>query len=273
MGTRTEITPVRLAAPRQRHELKGADVGETSDSQQAIEALRYLPKDVPRVRAVIDALRAVAERHAQRPRDNELACFSYLCREITREVRERVDNNELVDTGFVTRLDAEFATRYFDAVFADAAGTPLPDCWRVLLVRRPALDVDTLQFARVGGNAHISHDLAFALLSMCRALGRPFGEAEYADYEAINQMFADHMGQLREHVESHLHRALGAGVFALVANAVGELTVVFARDAAWHRGERIATLLDPSPELDRARMAIDWQAAMVGRAVLDLPAQ
>jgi hypothetical protein len=56
-----------------------------------------------------------------------------------------------------------------------------------------------------------------------------------------------------------------------VANAVGDLAVVFAGDPDWHRARRLATLVDPSPELDRARVAIDWQAAMVDRAALDRP--
>jgi hypothetical protein len=246
-------------------------VEETSDSEPTIEASRHLPGSLPGGHAVIDALRAIAKRHAPRLRGDALACFNYLCQEITREVRRRIDRNEPVDTEFVARMDLEFATRYFDAVFADQAGTPLPESWRVLLVRRPALDVDTPRLATGGGNTHISHDLADALLRMCRTLGRPFGDAEYADYQAINKMFGEHIGRLREHCESRLQRKLGAGVFALVANAVGELTVVFARDAAWHRARRLATLRKPAPELDRARVAIDWQAAMVGRAVLDLP--
>jgi hypothetical protein len=247
-------------------------MAENSDSHPVIEALRYLPKDAPAVHSVIDGLRVVAERYTPALREDGLACLNYLCQEITREVRERIQHHESVDTGFVTRLDLEFATRYFDAVFADAAGTPLPEEWRVLLVRRPALDVDTLRFAAAGRNASISPDLAIALLGMRRALGQPYGEAEFADYQAINQVFADHVGQLREHCERRLQRTLGVGVFALVANAVGDLTVVFAKDAAWHRAQRLATLHDPYLELDRARVAIDWQVAMVGRTVLDIPA-
>jgi hypothetical protein len=247
-------------------------MAENGDSNPVTEALRYLPEDVPAVRTVIDGLRVVAERYAPALPEDGLACLHYLCHEITREVRGRIHGNESVDTGFVARLDLEFATRYFDAVFADAAGDLLPDSWRVLLVRRPAMDVDTARFAAAGRNAQVSPDLAAALLSMRRALGRPYGEAEYADYQAINQVFGEHIGQLREHCERRLRRPLGAGVFALVANAVGDLTVVFARDADWHQARRLATLLDPSPELDRARVAIDWQVAMVGRTVLDIPA-
>jgi Family of unknown function (DUF5995) len=246
-------------------------MGENSDSHPPIGALRYLPKDVPAVRAAIDGLRDIAARHAPLLREGGLGCFDYLCHEITREARDRIHHGESVDTEFVIRLDLEFAVRYFDAVFADAAGTPLPNSWRVLLVRRPALDVDTRQFAAGGRNAHLSPDLAIALLSMRRVTERPYGEAEYADYQAINRVFADHIGQLREHCERRLRRPLGIGVFALVANAVGDLTLVFARDAAWHQAQCLATLLGTSSELDRARVSIDWQVAMVGRTVLDLP--
>ncbi|HWN31143.1 MAG TPA: DUF5995 family protein [Pseudonocardia sp.] len=246
-------------------------MAETGDRQRMIETTRHPGQGAAGVWAAIDALRGAAERAAPRRRGG-LACFDYLYREITRAVRQQVDRDELLDAAFIARVDLEFATRYFDAVFADESGTALPDVWRVLLVRRPALDVDTPRFSAVRMSLSVSPDLAAALRTMSRALGRPFAETEYVEYQAINQVFSDHVGQLREHFESRLSQPLGTGVFAIVANAVGDLAVVFAPDADWHRARRLATLVDPSPELDRARVAIDWQAAMVDRAALDRPA-
>jgi hypothetical protein len=240
---------------------------ETGDSQRMIETTRPA---APGVWAAIDALRGAAQLQAPR-RQGGLACFYFLYREITRAVRRQVDRDEPLDAAFIARVDLEFATRYFDAVFADAAGTALPEVWRVLLVRRPALDVDTPRVASAGLTAPVSPDLAAALRTMSRALGRPFAETEYTEYQAINQVFSGQLGQLREHFEDRLGQPLGAGVFAIVANAVGDLAVVFAPDADWHRARRLATLVDPSPDLDRARVAIDWQAAMVDRAALDRP--
>lgn len=245
-------------------------MAETGDCQRMIEMTRHSGRAAPGVWAAIDALRGAAERQAPKRRGG-LACFDYLYREITRAVRQGVDRAEPLDAAFIARVDLEFATRYFDAVFADESGTALPDVWRVLLVRRPALDVDTPRTAARGLAAPVSPDLAAALRTMSRALGRPFAETEYVEYGAINQAFAGHLDQLREHVEGRLGEPLGTGVFALVANAVGDLAVVFAGDADWHRARRLATLVDPSPEVDRARVAIDWQAAMVDRAALDRP--
>ncbi|HEX4247264.1 MAG TPA: DUF5995 family protein [Pseudonocardia sp.] len=243
-------------------------MAETGDSQRMIETTRHPGKDAPGIWAAIDALRGAAERQAPRRRGG-LACFDYLYREITKAVRHGVDRAEPLDATFIAQVDLEFATRYFDAVFADPAGTALPDVWRVLLVRRPALDVDTPKAPDLA--SPVSPDLAAALRTMSRALGRPFGETEYAEYQAINQVFAGHMEQLREHFEGRLGEPLGTGVFALVADAVGDLAVAFAVDPDWHRARRLATLVDPSPELDRARVAIDWQASMVDRAALDRP--
>lgn len=245
-------------------------MAEKGDCQRMIETTRHSGQAAPGVWAAIDALRGAAERQVPKRRGG-LACFDYLYREITRSVRQGVDRAEPLDAAFLARVDLEFATRYFDAVFADESGTALPDVWRVLLVRRPALDVDTPRTAAPGLAAPVSPDLAAALRTMSRALGRPFAETEYVEYRAINQVFAGHMDRLREHFEGRLGEPLGTGVFALVANAVGDLAVVFAGDADWHRARRLATLVDPSPEVDRARVAIDWQAAMVDRAALDRP--
>jgi hypothetical protein len=243
----------------------------SQDSQSVMRALSRLPQDVPGVVSVLEALQVIAELRAPRLEEDGLACFNYLYREITREVRKRIDNDEFEDADFIIRLDVEFAKRYFEAILADAVGTQVPASWSVLLDRRSAPNIEPVQFAVAGVNAHVDYDLAFALISTCRALDRPLGESERADYEAINQVFADHMGQLRQHFETRSQRRLDAGVFAQLADGVGDLAVVLSRDAAWHRAEHLNTMSDPSPELERARAAIDWRTAMVGRAVLDLP--
>jgi hypothetical protein len=111
------------------------------DSQSVLRALSRFPEDVPGVLSVLEALQVIAELRAPRLQEDGLACFNYLYREITREVRKRIDNDEFEDKDFITRLDVEFAKRYFEAVLADAAGTQVPDSWGVLLDRRSAPNI------------------------------------------------------------------------------------------------------------------------------------
>src|SRR4051812_13147905 len=56
-----------------------------------------------------------------------LACFNFLYRIITEDVRDRVGHGGFFqDDRFVLDLDVAFANRYFDALRADAGGRPTP---------------------------------------------------------------------------------------------------------------------------------------------------
>jgi hypothetical protein len=145
----------------------------------------------------------------------------------------------------------------------------VPESWQVLLERRSEPEINRIQFAVAGVNAHVDFDLAFALLSTCRALGRPFGEDERADYNRINQIFASHMRALRRHFEDWWMRLLDGGLLALAADEGGELAVIVARDAAWNRAKRLAGLTGRDFDVESAE--IDHRAAIVGRVLLEVP--
>jgi hypothetical protein len=226
-----------------------------------------LPTTVPEVLDRLDGLQALAER-APRGQADGLACFNYLYRVITQEVQDRLtEGGTFDDAEFLIRLDVEFAARYFTSVRADAAGTPVPRSWRVLFERRGDPDIDPMRFAITGVNAHVNWDLAFALLSTCEVLDRSFGAAERAEYDAINDIFAEHMSGLRQHFENRFEQLLDRLVFDDLADDAGDLTVLLARDAAWSRAKHLATLRG-QPAFDRESAAIDWRASMLGRAML-----
>ena len=227
------------------------------------------PVDLPGVLARLDALQIIAEQQPPRFGEDGLACFNHLYREITAEVWERIQSNDFRSREFITKLDVEFAKRYFDAVVPRTDGRPVPESWQVLLERRSDPDINRIQFAVAGVNAHVDFDLAFALLTTCRDLGRPFGEDERADYNLINQVFASHMRALRQHFEDWWMRVFDRGLFALIADEGGELAVIIARDAAWNRAKRLSTLF--GHEFDEESAEIDRQAAIMGRAMLDIP--
>jgi len=227
------------------------------------------PVDVPGVLARLDALQSIAEQHPPRYGEDGLACFNYLYREITTEVWDRIQSNDFRSREFISRFDVEFAKRYFDAVLPRAAGRPVPESWQVLLERRSDPDINRIQFAVAGVNAHVDFDLAFALLTTCRALNRPFGEDERADYNLVNQVFADHMRALRRHFEDWWMRVLDGGLLALAADRGGDLAVVVSRDAAWNRAKRLSSLT--GRDFDEESAEIDHQAAIVGRALLEVP--
>ena len=227
------------------------------------------PVDVPGVLARLEALQAIADRHPPRFAEDGLACFNYLYREITTEVWEQIQAGGFRSEEFISRFDVEFAKRYLDAVVPRTDGRPVPESWRVLLERRSEPRINRIQFAVAGVNAHVDFDLAFALLTTCRALGRPFGEDEHYDYNRINDIFAEHMRSLRQHFEDPWMRFLDGGLLSLVADKGGDLMVVIARDLAWDRAKDLAELTGAA--FDRKSAEIDHAAAVAGVVLLEVP--
>ncbi|MFF1796891.1 DUF5995 family protein, partial [Kitasatospora sp. NPDC058263] len=97
----------------------------------------------------------------------------------------------------MAELDVVFAGRYLLALDAEAAGRPVPACWRPLFALRAHRGVHPLQFALAGMNAHIQHDLPLAVLDACRRLG--CGPERLAgDYHRVNDLLAGVETAVRE---------------------------------------------------------------------------
>ena len=113
-----------------------------------------------------------------------IVCFTVLYRTIT----ETVDNETYEDRDFLVRLDLEFARRYFRALrryASDRGSAPRP--WRLLFDARSDPDIERVQFAAAGVNAHINYDLADALLATWEDF-RP-NAARQRDFGKVNDVF------------------------------------------------------------------------------------
>lgn len=236
-----------------------------------LECLATPPEDV---RGVLDRLDRLQELTESGPRgaDDGLACFNHLYRQVTREVLDRLDGQELFrEPEFVALLDVEFARRYFAVVRSDASGLPVPRSWSVLLERRGAPETGPMEFAVAGVNAHVGYDLAPAVVQTCTLLGRgDLGPTELADHRALTAIFARHMAALRADFETWLGRDLDPAVLDKIMDGADTLGVVLAGDAAWRRAEHLWSLRTRPAAYERECACIDWGAAMVGRAVLQV---
>jgi hypothetical protein len=241
-----------------------------NDNQEMLELLADpLPETVHDVLRLQEKLQVVAEKWPRGTQDG-LASFNYLYHIITKEVFDRLDaGTSFQDSEFLARLDVEFARRYFHAIRVYASGAQAPHCWQVLFDSRSDPEIDPMRFAVAGVNAHVDYDLAFSLVTTYEVLSRPitFDERTHSDYQTLNDIFAQYMRQLRRHFESRSGRALDAVFFDALANDAGDLTVVVARDLAWHRAQRLWSL-EGEPAFDCEGNAIDWRASMLGRAIL-----
>jgi hypothetical protein len=204
-----------------------------------------------------------------------VACFNHLYTKITNDVLAKVrQGSYFTDQKFIETLDVEFAKRYLDAVRCDAlggcdaSGQPTPRSWDVLFHHR-AEAIRPIQFAVAGVNAHVNYDLAFALVETCQVLGQPLGQgSQHDDYLKINEIFADHMRELRHDFQGQLEREFDRWIVAGLADDAGDLTVVLARDAAWRRAERLWELRDDAEKMAKEDKAIDWRVSMMSHGIL-----
>ena len=113
---------------------------------------------------------------------------------------ERLYEGRFADPAFLSRLDVEFAARYFDALRHWSDGSAAcPRVWSVLFRRIPGPDCRPLPSAAAGVNAHINFDLPFALVTTFDHLGSdPVDDGDqHHDYLQINEIFAEAIPELR----------------------------------------------------------------------------
>jgi hypothetical protein len=170
---------------------------------------------------------------------------------------------------WLTRLDVVFANLYFSAVADFLGGRPVPAAWSALFEARHSVGIDRIQFALVGMNAHINHDLASALVATNTELQvlPASNSPEFSDYQSVNQLLNALMPATLTMLATDT-----LGVLAQDTGKIGRLLAFWdicrARDLAWDFANSLQTL----PELARSA-ALDAQdrlTGVVGRAILSV---
>jgi len=197
-----------------------------------------------------------------------VASFNALYLEVTRHVRDKC-----LEAGFfrqpewIAHLDVVFAGYYFDAIDAAAREEKIPREWRPLFKRREA-ELHPLQFAFTGMNAHINHDLPFAIIRTCQELGIDpcDGDAEREDFTKVNAILAD--------VEDGVKARYADGVIGNLDRALGRVddvlvmwNVAHARDTAWGWAELLWPLRDNEDMFRRADDLIGGLVGFAGRGL------
>jgi hypothetical protein len=223
----------------------------------------------------LDAIEDCAARTSRRGKQDGIASFTRLYREITCEIGRRADAGEFVAPGnFLVALDVQFAWRYLEAIraYADNQGTT-PRCWQLLFALRQAPDIPMANFAAAGVNAHINYDLSAALLRTWN-LGPPSTDdrpAQHRDYDMVNEVFASQMDGLREEMRTWLSRGRDGDLPDRLANWMADLVVRLTRQVAWD----VATEVWRPGDCDRAVARSDERLAPIagdlGAAILRVP--
>jgi hypothetical protein len=168
------------------------------------------------------------------PRKDGVAYFNRLYMQVTKAVQAATASVTFADPHFTERLDVVFAGLYFAAQATLGTGASCPVAWRPLIEERAAGRAP-IQFAIVGMNAHINHDLPIAVVQTCQELGvaPEDGSPQHADYQRVNGILADVEGQVASWFETGLIADVVDVVPQDVDNAVAMWSIADARDLAW----------------------------------------
>lgn len=196
-----------------------------------------------------------------------LKWFNLLYLEVTSQVDlQPVDKWK--DPDWLLELDVVFAGFYFRALSGYLDGDPnTPSSWIAMFEARHHTEVDRIQFALAGMNAHINHDLALALLQMEVQTGSTpaLASPQHADYQAVNTLLNSVMPAALQ--------MLAADCLGLLAEDTGEIgrllafwDICKARDLAW---DFAIHLHDLSGLVRQAALeAQDQVTGTLGRAIL-----
>jgi hypothetical protein len=198
-----------------------------------------------------------------------LKWFNGLYLTVTEAVDARVSASGFNDPGFMTTLDVEFAGMYFSALRGFLARDAISGCWQVLFASRGQTQLTRIQCALAGMNAHINHDLAFAIVRTCAGARVTPGHdsRQYADFTALDAT----LDGLIETAKSQLQvRLLGDDVppLSLLEDTIAGWSMSAARENAWNNAEIAWGLRSVPPLADRFEHGIDGVAAVIGKALL-----
>lgn len=203
------------------------------------------------------------------PTTDGVAYFNRMYREVTRLVRDAVQGETFRAAEFLERLDVNFANLFFSAYDDDAAGRPVSPAWAPLFESRARPDVHPVQFALAGMNAHISHDLACAVVETCRELGvAPVSPSvEHQDFTRTNEILAEAATVVKEWFLTGLVARLD-DVGGRLDDGLAMFGIHVTRAAAWETSEILWHLAD-NPRMDLAfRRALLRTVEMTSRGIL-----
>ena len=200
------------------------------------------------------------------PASDGLKWFNLLYLMVTKQVSAPAGGWE--DPAWLARLDVVFAGFYFAAIAASLSGSAnVASAWNALFEARSRTDVDRIQFALAGMNAHINHDLALVLvqvdgeLQVTPALQSP----EHDDYEHVNGLLEQVLPAALKFLATDV-----LGVAAQDTGKIGRLLAIWnvskARDLAWDFADQIRPLQGVARAA--AVAAQDQLAGVIGRSLL-----
>jgi hypothetical protein len=204
------------------------------------------------------------------PTSDGLKWFNLLYLRVTQAVYAKQPPGGWDDQAWLTKLDINFGRLYFDALANSCLDqTKVPRAWMALFESRDNQNIERVQFALAGINAHINHDLPLALVQTCKDMqtSPQRDTREYSDFENVNSLLSGVMPTTLN--------VLAAGILGEIAQDTGTIgrllamwSVETARDTAWTNAELIWELQNLPSLVDNFMMVIDRLSGLAGRGLL-----
>jgi hypothetical protein len=228
-----------------------------------------LPPSGPPVDSVAAAIERMEAIAAALPTSDGLACFNRMYLDVTQQVNQHLAQGLFADPAFMGHLDVVFANLYFAAVDAlTATPAAVPAAWQPLVERRSAPDVEPIQFALAGMNAHINHDLPIAVVTTCTDLGSgPDVGTHRADYQKVDALLDASEQSIRQSFESGTVLAVDHHAQA-VESLIANWSINAARDVAWDTALALWEVRDHPMVQDLLMNALARTVAMASRGLL-----
>lgn len=216
---------------------------------------------------IADVIAQMQSIDALLPASDGLKWFNRLYLMVTDQVRSAPPGGTWQDPAWLDHLDVVFAGLYFDALRASLTGETMPSSWTAVFQSRFTPDIDRIQFALAGMNAHINHDLSLALLKTSADMNvvpAPDGP-EYRDYQSVNNLLGAVMPAALDMLAGD-----ALGLLAEDTGKVGRLlafwNICSARNFAWDFADHLRGFT--GPVRDTALALQDGITGALGRAIL-----
>jgi hypothetical protein len=139
---------------------------------------------------------------------------------------------------WMTYLITTFSNRYFRAFRHHRRGEPVADAWRLTFEAAAAGDANAGQDVLLFSNAHVQHDLPFALEEM--GLRARSGASHKPDHDAVNAINAAVFDPIEKYIASHYDPSFELFDLPIPAEELGVIEFIKAwREGAWRNGERL----------------------------------
>jgi predicted transcriptional regulator len=214
---------------------------------------------------IASSMAALAE--TDRNQGSRRSIFVKLYSIVTSTVRERISQGGYFeDDEWAGRYLVAFANLYASARYRYDRGETVPKAWRIAFRTADQRSGLVLQDLLLGVNAHINHDLAFALVE---ATIEPQRQMRHRDHTAVNAILEGLTNASQEKIAALY--APGLRLADELAGPVDEIASAFsiehARENAWRQAVALTTA-DNKFETSLVKTGLDLQSAVLARLIL-----